>query len=80
LKHLKRYITLVCIIGALVAATSPLFAQENKTDKQQPTPPPAKEQTNKNEIEAKKNTNKDPSFNPSEDISEDLSVPFPVDI
>lgn len=58
-----------------VALIAPLQAAEQKEDKKTPEKKPAIEK------EKEKNSGKKPTiFKPSEELSEDYSVPFPVDI
>ncbi len=70
------------ILATLLSAT-PLRAQEVEAGKEQNTEQQGEKKktaTHKNQTAAKRPKPKSETFKPTEEISEDLSVSFPVDI
>lgn len=76
---------LIATLSLLLAASTGLAepATETNADSgpESTTPPVATQEQDETEEKVETEpTVDDPAFNPSEEISEDLSVPFPVDI
>lgn len=79
-----RFVKYWLLAATLLLAGLPTMAEEPASPPPEPTEA-TRVKTNSNDNDTTKNSTpsprtKAPEFDPSEQISEDLSVPFPVDI